>query len=188
MDTLRKTPQNGGGKGTSKLQSSTAKKATETKTKSIDLSSEVLEEKLKKALESEAKAKQEIEQSKQAQKKAEELALKVSKEAETSKTENERLTKQLSSKKPMTVVEAMLRIAEAKSLAEKMEYLQDVRKNLSNFTLGSSAMTCSLELKDNNGKSFLSSNTDTVKLVLKILKDQLDKMLSEAEIELLEAA
>ena len=94
----------------------------------------------------------------------------MSKEAETSKVENERLTKELSSKtKPLTVAEAMLKIAEAKALSEKMEYLQGVRKNLSNFTLGSSNMTCFLELKDNNGKSFLSSNTDTVKLVLRIL-------------------
>ena len=47
-------------------------------------------------------------------------------------------------------------------------------------------MTSSIELKDASGKSFKSTNSGTVQLVIDTMKQELDKHIGKAEKELLE--
>ena len=129
----------------------------------------------------------EVEKLKAELKSAQEVAAKAGKEAQAHKANAENLSKQLEESKPLNVADALVKIQEAKAISEKLEFLRDTRKQLSSFALGNSGLAASFELKDNSGQSFKSTNTETLELVLNLLKTELDGKIQATEKTLLQA-
>ena len=129
----------------------------------------------------------EVEKLKAELKHAQEIAAKAGKEAQENKAKADDLSKKLEETKPLNVADALVKIQEAKAIAEKLEFLRDTRKQLSSFALGNSGLAASFELKDNSGQTFKSTNTETLELVLGLLKSELDNKIQTTEKTLLEA-
>ncbi len=100
----------------------------------------------------------------------------------------EAMQSELSARKPLNIADALVKIAEGKALAERVEFLRNTRKELSDFSLGSDNIREELVLRDGEGKTFTSHNSNTIKLVLTTLKNELDDMISASETELLKIA
>lgn len=107
-------------------------------------------------------------------------------QADNSKREIERLQKENRLKRPISIQEAISKVLETKAVTDKLEFLQETRKKLAGFSFSNSGMTSSIELKDGSGKSFKSTNSGTVQLVIDTMKIELDKHIGKAEKELLD--
>jgi hypothetical protein len=108
------------------------------------------------------------------------------KQANISKEELQQVQKENRTKRPISVQEAIAKVLETKAISDKLEFLQETRKKLAGFSFSNSGVTSSIELKDASGKSFRSSNSGTVQLVIDTMKQELDKHIGKAEEELLE--
>ncbi len=118
--------------------------------------------------------------------KAKLAAKESSKQAIISKEELQKLKNENSLKRPLSVQDAIAKVLETKAISDKLEFLQDTRKKLTGFSFSNTGMTSSIELKDASGKSFKSTNSGTVQLVIDTMKQELDKHIGKAEKELLE--
>lgn len=97
----------------------------------------------------------------------------------------EQLEKHAKNAKPLNVVEALIRVSDSKAIADRLEFLRDTRKELSTFTLGKDGLNDELIIRDGERNSFVSHNTNTIKLVLEMLKTELDRKILETEAELM---
>jgi len=127
----------------------------------------------------------ELEQLKKQLKQAEETAAKAGKEAQEAKKQAEQMQEELEVRKPMNVVDAMVRVYEAKGILERLEYLRETKKSLSAFSIGRSELKDELKLSDGSGHVFQTTNSNTIGTVLETLKDELDGKISTTEKELL---
>ena len=121
-------------------------------------------------------------------KKLQDDLIKAQQLADEKTTKIEAMENELNSRKPLTIADALVKISEGKALAERVEFLRNTRKELSDFSLGSDAIREELILRDGEGKTFTSHNSDTIKLVLLTLKNELDDMIQNSETELLKVA
>lgn len=108
------------------------------------------------------------------------------KQANISKEELQQVQKENRLKRPISVQEAIAKVLETKAISDKLEFLQETRKKLAGFSFSNSGVTSSIELKDASGKSFKSSNSGTVQLVIDTMKLELDKHIGKAEEQLLD--
>lgn len=116
-------------------------------------------------------------------------------ELEKAQTEAKQATDKLSkiekieaTRKPLSIADALVKVTETKAVADRLEFLQRTRKELSTFALGSDGNRDVLSLRDGSGNHFESHNSETIGLVLELLKSELFNKISEAEKELLTIA
>ena len=100
----------------------------------------------------------------------------------------EKLTKELGERTVINVADALVKVAETKAVADRLEFLQRTRKDLSAFALGSDGNRDVLSLRDGSGNSFESHNSDTIGAVLTLLKKELDTKIEQTESDLLKIA
>ena len=71
-----------------------------------------------------------------------------------------------------------------KMLIEKREILEDSRKKLNSFVIGSPQFGESIKLTDENGNSFQTSNTEVLTKVIATIKETLIEKIAEIEKEI----
>ena len=91
--------------------------------------------------------------------------------------------------KPVIVPELSLeqkieKVENLKILIEKREILEDSRKKLNSFVVGSPQFGESIKLTDENGNTFQTSNTEVFTKVIATIKDTLIEKIAEIENEI----
>lgn len=110
------------------------------------------------------------------------------KQVQEATTQLTKLETELNSRKLINVADALVKVAETKAVADRLEFLRRTRKELSAFALGSDGNRDVLSLRDGSGNSFESHNSETINMVLDMLKKELDKKIESTETELLKIA
>ena len=111
----------------------------------------------------------------------------VEKKTETEKKEE--VKKASSVETPKAVTELTLeqkieKVETLKMLIEKREILEDSRKKLNSFVIGSPQFGESIKLTDENGNNFQTSNTEVLTKVIATIKDTLIEKIAEIEKEI----
>ena len=83
--------------------------------------------------------------------------------------------------KEMTLDERIFHVEKLKALVEKRVHMVDTRKDLELFQLASSDFNCRMDLLDNKGNKFSTTNTIGIKKVIEFLKDAFDKSITDVE-------
>jgi hypothetical protein len=86
--------------------------------------------------------------------------------------------------KPLTIQEKIDKLTNLNILAEKREKLIETKRNLNTFKLSADGFTNSLDLRDGNGNSFKTSNSEVIKEVINLLSSTVDCKLLEVEREI----
>jgi hypothetical protein len=91
--------------------------------------------------------------------------------------------------KPVIIPELSLeqkieKVENLKILIEKREILEDSRKKLNSFVVGSPQFGENIKLTDENGNTFQTSNTEVLTKVITTIKDTLIEKISEIEIQI----
>lgn len=128
----------------------------------------------------------EVEALKKQLKQAEEAAALAGKEATAAKKQAEKMEEQLKQSKPINVMEAIVKVYDAKEIVARLEFLRDTKKSLSAFTLGRSELKDELKISDGSGNVFQTTNTNTIEVVLETLKKELDSKITNTEQELMQ--
>lgn len=129
----------------------------------------------------------EVLQLKKQLKQAEETAAKAGQEAQEAKKKAEEVQKQLEARKPINVMDAIVKVYETKEIVSRLEFLRDTKKSLAAFSLGRSELKDELKLSDGNGNVFQTTNSETVSMVLDLLKTKLDERITNTEQQLIES-
>ena len=119
-------------------------------------------------------------------KQAEEAAALAGKEATAAKKQAEKMEEELKQAKPINVMEAIVKVYDAKEIVARLEFLRDTKKSLSTFSLGRSELKDELKISDGSGNVFQTTNTNTIEVVLETLKNELDSKISNTEQELMQ--
>jgi hypothetical protein len=86
---------------------------------------------------------------------------------------------------PVISVERRIeKVEELKITIAKYQSLQDARKGLTSFRLGSDGMSATLTLKDSNGTPFSTSNPVVVEAALNHIRQVLNEKIHETEQEI----
>lgn len=100
-------------------------------------------------------------------------------------------TIQAESKAPTVAPKPSLETAIEKALAkaaavEKLEKLQDTRKNLQSFKVGNEGINTYIQITDNRGGDFSTSNTDLISTVLQASLKVVDTKIESVQAEILQ--
>ena len=93
------------------------------------------------------------------------------KEPETKKTE-------------LSLDEKIAKVENLKVLIEKREKLQDSRKKLNSFVIGSHNFSENIVLTDEQGNTFKTSNSEVFSKCVEVIRDTLDTKIREIESEI----
>jgi len=105
---------------------------------------------------------------------------------ETETKQEVKNTKSVETTKPVIVPELTLeqkieKVENLKMLIEKREILEDSRKKLNAFVIGSPQFGESIKLTDEHGNTFQTSNTEVLTKVITTIKDTLVEKIKEIE-------
>lgn len=117
---------------------------------------------------------------------AEMNAKNAGKEARQAKEEVNSLQEKLTQSKPVNVMDAIVKVYEAKEIVARLEFLRDTKKSLSAFSLGRSELKDELSISDGSGNVFQTTNTNTIQVVLETLKKELDGKIQDTEQDLMQ--
>ena len=81
----------------------------------------------------------------------------------------------------LTLEQKIEKVETLKMLIEKREILEDSRKKLNSFVIGSPQFGESIKLTDENGNSFQTSNTEVLTKVIATIKETLIEKIAEIE-------
>ena len=84
----------------------------------------------------------------------------------------------------LTLEQKIEKVETLKMLIEKREILEDSRKKLNSFVIGSPQFGESIKLTDENGNSFQTSNTEVLTKVIATIKETLIEKIAEIEKEI----
>lgn len=87
-------------------------------------------------------------------------------------------------KKEVSVHDILAKVNELNGLNKKYTYLRDIKNQLSNFTLGTSGLADSLNMRDANGNQFSTNNSEIIGKILRLLKSEVNLKIEETEEEL----
>jgi len=81
----------------------------------------------------------------------------------------------------LTLEQKLERVDELNRIIAKYHRLQEARKNLNTFKVGSDGLNLTIIIKDASGQEFKTSHNIVVETVLKTVKDVLDSKIQEVE-------
>ena len=84
----------------------------------------------------------------------------------------------------LTLEQKIEKVENLKLLIEKREILEDSRKKLNSFVIGSPQFGENIKLTDEHGNTFQTSNTEVLTKVITTIKDTLVEKIKEIETEI----
>jgi hypothetical protein len=84
-------------------------------------------------------------------------------------------------KKELTLNEKIEKVNNLNLIIEKREKLNESKKKLQKFVIGSDSLTTSVYLKDGNGNEFRTNQTLAVKKIIEFLTAEVNQAVSETE-------